>query len=378
MRIAVVKERRPLERRVAATPDTVKKFIGMGLEVVIESGAGEDAAMPDEAYSEAGGRVVPDTASALAEADIVLKVQRPLGPGEGEIDETALLKEGSTLVGLLAPYEAPDQMQIYAKRRVTAFSLERLPRITRAQSMDALSSQANLAGYKAVLDAASEFGRAFPLMMTAAGTVAPARVLVLGAGVAGLQAIATARRLGAIVTANDVRPEVKEQVESLGANFLEVEGDTQESGTGTGGYAKEMSETYLKRQAEAVTQALKKTDIVIWTALVPGKRAPTLVTEEMVQVMKPGSVIVDLAVEQGGNCALSRPGEVVEAQRVRIVGHRNVPSRIAVDASSLYARNLLNFLTPMIKQETQTLDIKWDDEIIAATALTWGGEVVTA
>jgi H+-translocating NAD(P) transhydrogenase subunit alpha len=373
MKIAIPKERRPQEARVAASPDTVKRMIAMGLEVAVETGAGAGAAFPDSALATVGATVLPDAASALAGADIVLKVQRPLI--ENGVNELTGMKEGAVLIGMLQPLQHPDEVAAYAKAGVTAFAMELIPRITRAQSMDVLSSQANLAGYRAVLDAASEFGRAFPMMMTAAGTVAPARVLVMGAGVAGLQAIATARRLGAIVSATDVRAAAKEQVESLGASFLTVDLEAMKAAETTTGYAKEMSEDFQRRQREHVHEALKKIDVVICTALIPGRKAPVLITAAMVADMKPGSVIVDLAVEQGGNCEGSRPGEVVTtANGVRLVGHANVPSRIAVDASQLYARNLLNFLALIVKDKALTIDAA--DEIIKGTLLTRDGAVV--
>ncbi len=376
MKISIAKERRPHERRVAGTPDTVKRLVGQGLEVVVETGAGAGAAFPDEAFRAVGATIAPDAASALGAGEIVLKVDRPLRAGEGTLDELALLQRGAVLVGLLQPLQRPEDIEAYAEAGLTAFAMELIPRITRAQSMDVLSSQSNLAGYRAVLDAASEFGRAFPMMMTAAGTIPPTRVLVMGAGVAGLQAIATARRLGAVVSATDVRLAAKEQVESLGATFLVVDLEAMRAMETAGGYAKEMGEDFARRQREHVAEALKKTDIVICTALVPGRKAPVLITGEMVGAMRPGSVIVDLAVEQGGNCAGSVAGEVaITANGVRIVGHANVPSRIAVDASQLYAKNLLNFLALIIDKDN-TLKIDTADEIVKATLLTRDGAVV--
>ena len=376
MKISIAKERRPDERRVAATPDTVKRFVGQGLEVVVEAGAGSGAAYSAEAYRTAGATIAPDAAAALIAGDIVLKVQRPLLAGEGTLDELALLKRGAVLVGLLQPLQRPEDAKAYAAAGIAAFAMELVPRITRAQAMDVLSSQANLAGYKAVLDAAAEFGRAFPMMMTAAGTIAPARALVMGAGVAGLQAIATARRLGAIVSATDVRLAAKEQVESLGATFLVVDIEAMRAMETEGGYAKEMGAEFARRQREHVTEALKKTDIVICTALVPGRKAPVLITRDMVAVMRQGSVVVDLAVEQGGNCEGSVLGQVATTENgVRIVGHANVPSRIAVDASALYAKNLLNFLA-LIVDKDKALKIDTADEIVKATLLTRDGAVV--
>jgi NAD(P) transhydrogenase subunit alpha len=377
MRIAVLKERRPHERRVAATPDTVKKLIGLGAEVVVEAGAGMGSATPDEQFAEAGATIAPDAVSAAKDADIVLKVQRPLTAAEGGPDELAALKLGAMLIGLLAPYQNKEQVDAYAKQGVTAFAMELLPRISRAQSMDVLSSQANLAGYKAVLDAAAEFGRAFPMMMTAAGTVAPAKVLVMGAGVAGLQAIATARRLGAIVSATDVRLAAKEQVESLGGKFVMVEDEESKQAETAGGYAKEMSDAYKQKQAALIRETLKKQDIAICTAQIPGRKAPVLISADMVAEMRPGSVIVDLAVEQGGNCPLSKVGEIVTtANGVKVVGHVNVPSRLAVDTSALYAKNLFNFLGLIIDKKEKVIKLDWNDEIIKGTALTRDGQVV--
>lgn len=376
MKIGVAKERRPDEARVAVSPDTVKKYVGLGLSVVIESGAGAGANIPDEAFRAAGAEIAPDEAAALKDADLILKVQRPLTAAEGGPDELALMKSGAVLVGLLSPYGAKETVQHYAARGLVSFAVEFMPRISRAQSMDVLSSQSNLAGYKAVIDAAAEFGRAFPMMMTAAGTIAPARVMVMGAGVAGLQAIATARRLGAIVCATDVRPAAKEQVESLGATFVAVEDEEFRQAETAAGYAKEMSDAYKQKQAALIAETIKKQDVVVTTALIPGRKAPVLVTEAMVKTMKPGSVIVDLAVEQGGNCPLAEPGKVVAKHGVKIVGHLNLPSRLAADASSLYARNLLAFVTLMIDKETKGLKIDWEDEIIKGTGLTRDGKVV--
>jgi NAD(P) transhydrogenase subunit alpha len=375
MKIAIPKERRAYERRVAATPDTVKKYRALGYDVAVEANAGAEASYPDDYYAAAGATIAPDAGLAMRDADIVLKVQRPMNAGEG-LNEIGFLKPGTVLIGMLNPYAARADLDLYARNHITALAMELMPRITRAQSMDVLSSQSSLAGYKAVLDAAAEFGRAFPMMMTAAGTVPPARVLVMGAGVAGLQAIATAKRLGAIVSATDVRPAAKEQVESLGAAFVMVESEETKQAETSGGYAKEMSEDYQRRQAALIAETIKKQDIVICTALIPGRAAPRLISEEMLHSMKPGSVVVDLAVEQGGNCALSEAGKVVEAFGVRIIGHRNVPGRIAVDASALYARNLLNFMTMITAREGGRLMIDWNDEILRAVTLTHDGAVV--
>ena len=376
MKIGIAKERRAHELRVAVSPDTVKKLIALGAEVVVETGAGLGAAYTDASLADAGAKIVSDEKSAIGDADIVLKVQRPLTAAEGGPDEMALLKSGAMLVGILAPYAARDQVAAYASQGVNAFAMEFMPRITRAQTMDVLSSQANLAGYRAVIEAATVFGRALPMMMTAAGTVAPARVFVMGAGVAGLQAIATARRLGAIVSATDVRPASKEQVKSLGATFVAVEDDEFKQAETTAGYAKPMSAEYQKKQAALVAETIKKQDIVITTALIPGRPAPVLVTEDMVKSMRQGSVIVDLAVEQGGNCPVSEAGKVVVKHGVSLVGYLNMPSHIAVDASALYARNLLSFLTPLIDKTSKTLKINWDDEIVKGTALTREGKIV--
>src|SRR5271168_2186580 len=374
MKVAVVKERRAFEHRVAASPDTVKRMIGMGLQVVVESGAGEGAWFSDAAFAEAGASIAADEATALGDADIVLKVQRPLIGSEGGIDELALFKRRAVLIGLLQP--AQNAAEAYAGAGIAAFAMELVPRITRAQAMDVLSSQANLAGYKAVVDAAAEFGRAFPMMMTAAGTIKAARILVMGAGVAGLQAIATGRRLGAIVSATDVRAAAKEQVESLGATFITVDDEAAGAAETAQGYAREMGEDYQRRQREKITEALKRTDVVICTALIPGRRAPVLLSEAMIAELAPGSIVVDLAIKAGGNVEGSRPGEIVTtANGVKIIGHVNVPSRIAADASQLYARNLLSFLTLIVDKDGR-LAIDADDEIIRATLLTRNGAVV--
>ena len=375
MKLAIPKERRAHERRVAVTPDTVKKLIALGLDVVVESGAGLGSAITDDDYRSAGAVVAAEETQTLGNADIVLKVQRPLTAAEG-LDEYAMMKPGTLLIGMLAPYQNPDAIRDYARGKIDAFAMELVPRITRAQAMDVLSSQANLAGYRAVLDAAYEFGRAFPMMMTAAGTIPPARIFVMGTGVAGLQAIATAKRLGGVVSATDVRPAAKEQVQSLGASFVMVDSEETKQAETAGGYAKEMSDEYKRAQALLIAETIRKQDVVICTALIPGRKAPVLVTAEMVETMKPGSVIIDLAVEQGGNCPLSRPGEVVEHHGVKIVGHWNMPSRIAVDASALYARNLLAFLTPLIDKEGGGLKIDWADPIVAGTALTREGRII--
>ena len=369
MKIAVLKETEAGERRVAASAETVKKFIALGATVAVEAGAGAGASIADSDYAAAGASV-GSRSDALKDAGIVLAVQ---GPEPGSL---AGMKAGALLVGALDPFGKRERVAAYAQGGLEALAMEWMPRITRAQSMDILSSQANLAGYKAVLDAASEYGRGFPMMMTAAGTVAAARVFVMGVGVAGLQAIATARRLGAIVSATDVRAATKEQIESLGAKAVFVESVAGIEGEGKGGYATEMSDEYKAAQAELVSAHIAKQDIVITTALIPGKPAPRLISDAQLQTMRPGSVIVDLAVEQGGNVEGSRAGEIVETHGVRIVGHKNVPSRLAADASALYARNLYNFLSAFWDSETKAPILPAEDEIVKGVRLTEGGKIV--
>ena len=368
MKLAVIRERRDAEKRVAASPETVKKLIGLGFDVIMESDAGLAASMPNTEFEAAGAKIAPDLAAAVKDADVIFSVQGMDGADAGKA------KKGALQLASLNPFVEGDRLKAYAEAGLTAVAMEFVPRITRAQSMDVLSSQSNLAGYKAVVDAAEAYGRAFPMMMTAAGTVAPAKVMVMGAGVAGLQAIATAKRLGAIVSATDVRPAAKEQVESLGGKFVMVEDEETADAETSGGYAKEMSDEYKAKQAKLIADTLAKQDIAITTALIPGRPAPELITEEMVKSMKPGSVIVDLAVEMGGNCALSKAGEAVEAHGVTILGHRNVPSRLAADASALYARNLLHFITPHVKEGA--LDVDYEDEIVAESVVTKDGAIV--
>lgn len=370
MKVAILKERHADETRVAATPDTVKKMIGLGLSPAVEAGAGVASSFLDEAYEDAGAKIAKTARAALKDADVVLKVRGP------SANELKAFPRGVLLAAMLDAYDEGGTLERYAQAGVDAFAMELMPRITRAQSMDVLSSQSNLAGYRAVIDAAGAFTRAMPMMMTAAGTIAPARVLVMGAGVAGLQAIATAKRLGAIVSATDVRPAAKEQVESLGANFVMIESEETKEAETAGGYAREMSEDYQRQQAELIAKTITKQDMVICTALIPGRPAPLLVSEAMVRSMRPGSVVVDLAVERGGNCALAKAGETVEVAGVRILGHLNVPGRVAVDASALYSKNLLNFLTPLINPDSGALAIDWDDEIIQGTAITRDGHIV--
>ena len=367
MKIAVAAETDAGEPRVAAVPDTVKKLLALGAEVAVMPGAGVKAGVPDAEYTAAGATVTSD---ALNNADIVLLVRRP------QASELLRLKKGALVIAIMDPYGNDAAIKQMADAGLTAFAMELMPRITRAQSMDVLSSQANLAGYRAVIDAAEKYGRALPMMMTAAGTVPAAKVFIMGVGVAGLQAIATARRLGAIVTATDVRPATKEQVESLGAKFLAVEDEEFKNAQTAGGYAKEMSKEYQAKQAALVTEHIKKQDIVITTALIPGRPAPRLITKEMVDSMRPGSVIIDLAVERGGNVEGARPGEVVQSGPAKIVGHLNVPGRLAASASALYAKNLLTFLETMIDKKEKKLAVNWDDEIIKGTMLTRDGAVV--
>ncbi|HUI97595.1 MAG TPA: Re/Si-specific NAD(P)(+) transhydrogenase subunit alpha [Xanthobacteraceae bacterium] len=367
MKIAIPAEIDPAEPRVAATPDTVKKMIALGAEVAVEPGAGVDSGILDADYTAAGAAM---SADAVSGADVVLKVRRPTS------EELKRYKKGALVFAIMDPYGNDAALKAMADADVVGFAMELMPRITRAQVMDVLSSQANLSGYRAVIDAGAEFGRAFPMMMTAAGTVPAARVFVMGAGVAGLQAIATARRLGAVVSATDVRPAAKEQVESLGAKFIAVEDDEFKQAETAAGYAKEMSKEYQAKQAALVAEHIKKQDVVITTALIPGRPAPKLITAEMVRSMKPGSIIVDLAVERGGNVEGAKPGGVADINGVKIVGHLNVPGRLAASSSGLYARNLLSFLDILVDKKAKALAVNWDDEIVKATALTRDGAVV--
>lgn len=360
------------EPRIGLTPETVKKLIKQGAGVTVRSGAGLRSHFSDQDYSAAGAKIAKTDAEAVADADIVLTVRRP---------SPALvnaMKKGASLIGMLDPFSDADGLDALAKSGVALFAMELMPRISRAQSMDVLSSQSNLAGYKAVVDAAAAFERALPMMMTAAGTVPAARVFVMGVGVAGLQAIATARRLGAIVTATDVRPAVKEQVASLGAKFIAVEDEEFKQAETAAGYAKEMSDAYKKKQAALVAEHVKNQDIVITTALIPGRPAPKLISKEMIESMRPGSIIVDLAVERGGNAELARPGEIAEHKGVRIFGKLNLPGSVPVNASSLYARNLQAFVEPLIDKERKTLAINWDDELVKGTLIARNGAIVNA
>jgi NAD(P) transhydrogenase subunit alpha len=372
MKFGIPAETRSQEKRVAASPETIKKLTAAGHHtVLVQSGAGLAASIPDDQFTAAGATIVASAAEVYAQADIVLKVRGP------DANELAQLKSGQTLIGLLNPHNK-DGIAALAEAGVNGFAMEALPRISRAQSMDVLSSQANVAGYKAVLMAANAYGKMMPMLMTAAGTVKAARVVIMGVGVAGLQAIATAKRLGAVVEATDVRPETKEQVESLGGKFIDVPltDAEKELAKGQGGYARDMGEDYKKRQAALVAERIKQADIVITTALIPGRPAPVLVTEDMVKSMKPGSVIVDMAVEQGGNCPLSELDKTVVKHGVTLIGVANIPSLVAADSSALYARNLLNLLNLMHDAKTGEFKINREDEIIAGTLVCAGGEVL--
>ena len=360
------------EPRIGLTPETVKKLVKAGAEITICSGAGERSHFPDQDYAAAGAKIAKSDAEAVSNADIVLTVRRP------DLAITKTMKKGASLIGMLDPFSDADGLDALAKSGVSLFSMELMPRITRAQSMDVLSSQSNLAGYKAVVDAAAAFERALPVMMTAAGTVPAARVFVMGVGVAGLQAIATARRLGAIVSATDVRPAVKEQVASLGAKFIAVDDEEFKQAETAGGYAKEMSDAYKKKQAELIAEHIKGQDIIITTALIPGRRAPKLISKQMIESMKPGSIIVDLAAERGGNTELTQPGGIVEHNGVRILGRLNLPGTVPVNASSLYARNLQAFIEPLIDKQTKNLAINWDDELVKGTLIARDGAIVNA
>jgi NAD(P) transhydrogenase subunit alpha len=358
------------EPRIGLTPETVKKLVKSGAEVTVRSGAGLRSHFSDQEYADAGAKIAKSDADAVAKADVVFTVRRP------PLALANAMKKGAALIGMLDPFSDAEGLDALAKTGVALFAMELMPRITRAQSMDVLSSQSNLAGYKAVADAAAAFEGALPMMMTAAGTVPAAKVFVMGAGVAGLQAIATARRLGAIVTATDVRPAAKEQVESLGAKFVAVEDEEFKQAETAGGYAKEMSDEYKKKQAALVTDHVKNQDIVVTTALIPGRPAPKLISKAMVESMRPGSIIVDLAAERGGNTELTKPGEIAEHKGVRIFGKLNLSGELPVNASSLYARNLQAFINPFIDKEKKTLAIDWDDELARGTAIARDGAIV--
>ncbi|MBF35093.1 MAG: NAD(P)(+) transhydrogenase (Re/Si-specific) subunit alpha [Hyphomonadaceae bacterium] len=369
MKLTILKETSPGETRVAATPESVKKLVGLDHTVTIETGAGVAAGFPDKAFSDEGATIASSASEALNGADLLMKVRAP------SAEESASYPEGLTVIALMNPFGMGDLADAFNAKKLNTLAMEFTPRITRAQSMDALSSQSNLAGYRAMIEGAALYGRALPMMMTAAGTVAPAKVFVMGAGVAGLQAIATARRLGGVVTATDVRPAAKEQVASLGAKFIAVENEEFKEAETAGGYAKEMSDDYKKQQAELTATHIAKQDIVITTALIPGRPAPELVTEDMVKAMKPGAVIIDMAVATGGNCKLSKPDEVVDVNGVKVAGLSTLPARLPADTSSLYAKNLVAFL-PLITAEDGSLNLETDDEIVTAMILTKGGETV--
>jgi NAD(P) transhydrogenase subunit alpha len=360
------------EPRIGLTPETVKKLVKAGATVTVRSGAGLRSHFSDQDYSDAGAKIAKTDADAVSGADVVFTVRRP------PLDIAKAMKKGAALIGMLDPFADAEGLDALAKTGVALFAMELMPRITRAQSMDVLSSQSNLAGYKAVVDASAAFERALPMMMTAAGTVPAARVFVMGVGVAGLQAIATARRLGAIVTATDVRPAVKEQVASLGAKFIAVEDEEFKQAETAGGYAKEMSAEYKKKQADLVAEHVKNQDIVITTALIPGRPAPQLISKAMIESMRPGSIIMDLAAERGGNAELTKPGEIAEHKGVRIFGPLNLAGQVPVNASSLYARNLQAFVEPFIDKETKVLAIDWDDELAKGTAIARDGAIVNA
>ena len=368
MRAYILKESES-ELRVSASPDSVKKMVELGISVNIQTAAGQNSNFSDESYQANGAEIFNNT-SEISNADIIIKVNKPTD------DEISLMKEGSLFIGSLDPYNSRETLNKLRDKGVTSFAMELMPRITRAQSMDILSSQSNLAGYKAVIDATYLFNKAMPMMMTAAGTIAPAKVMVFGAGVAGLQAIATAKRLGAIVSATDVRMAAKEQVESLGGKFVMVEDDETQDAETSGGYAKEMSDEFKAKQAKLISDTLATQDIAICTALIPGKKAPILISEEQVRSMKPGSIIIDLAAESGGNCECSVAGETKEVGGVHVVGSKDITSTISEDASALFSKNILNFLTLLIDSESKSISIDWDDEIIQGILVTKNNEIV--
>ena len=367
MQISALKENFNNENRVALTPDTIKLFQRLGLEVLIEDGAGNNSGYPNDLYEANGAKIVSRDQCLKANICLCVKI-----PNDNDLQQ---LNENTVLIGILNPYENKKYFNTLNEKKIISCCMELIPRISRAQSMDVLSSQANLAGYRSVIDAAEQFGKAFPMMMTAAGRVNPAKVMVLGVGVAGLQAIATAKRLGAVVSATDVRSATKEQVESLGGKFIMVEDEESTNAETEGGYAKEMSDDYIQKQAKLIAETIAKQDIVICTALIPGKKAPVLISQEMVESMASGSVVVDLAVEAGGNCPLSKEGEVVDHGGVKIVGYANVPGRVAKDASALYAKNIFNFLSLIINKDDKKINFNWEDEIVNAVTLTHEGKL---
>ena len=375
MKISIPRENRDGETRIAASPEVVKKFTGMGFEVTIESGAGLNSGFTDKIFEDVGANIASDTKATLKDADIIFKIQR-LMTSKDKIDEISMCKKDAMVISHMSALSSKTDIEEYAKASITTFAMDLMPRISRAQSMDVLSSQSNLSGYQAVIKGANNFNSAFPMMMTAAGTVAPAKVFIMGVGVAGLQAIATAKRMGAIVTAYDVRAATKEQVESLGGKFLIVDEEAMKEAETSGGYAKEMTEDYKKKEQDVIKNHIKDQDIVITTALIPGRPAPKLVTKEMVNSMRTGSVIVDLAVETGGNCELAKRNEVVDADGVKIVGYDNLPGELPKDASTLFAKNLLNFLSPHVNKESKSLELDWEDETVKNTLVTKDGSVV--
>jgi|TARA_S200000501_G_scaffold371697_1_gene415313 NAD(P) transhydrogenase subunit alpha len=376
MKISIPKENRKGETRVAASPEVVRKFVSMGFSVTIESGAGLNAGFTDEIFKDAGAEIAADTKSTLENADLVFKIQR-LMTSNDSMNEISMCKKDSMILSHMSALSTKKDSEEYAKASLTTFAMDLMPRISRAQSMDVLSSQSNLSGYQAVIKGADNFNSAFPMMMTAAGTVAPAKVFIMGVGVAGLQAIATAKRMGAIVTAYDVRAATKEQVESLGGKFLIVDEEAMKEAETSGGYAKEMTEEYKKKEQEVIKKHISDQDIVITTALIPGRPAPRLVTAEMVKSMRTGTVIVDLAAEMGGNCELTKRNEVFDADGVKIVGYDNLPGELPKDASTLFAKNLLNFLSPHFNSETKKLELDWEDETVKNTLVTKGGNIVS-
>ena len=376
MKISIPKENRKGETRVAASPEVVRKFISMGFSVTIESGAGLNAGFTDEIFKDVGAEIAVDTKSTLENADLVFKIQR-LMTSSDSINEISMCKKNAMILSHMSALSTKKYSEEYAKASLTTFAMDLMPRISRAQSMDVLSSQSNLSGYQAVIKGADNFNSAFPMMMTAAGTVAPAKVFIMGVGVAGLQAIATAKRMGAIVTAYDVRAATKEQVESLGGKFLIVDEEAMKEAETSGGYAKEMTEEYKKKEQEVIKKHISDQDIVITTALIPGRPAPRLVTAEMVKSMRTGTVIVDLAAEMGGNCELTKRNEVFDADGVKIVGYDNLPGELPKDASTLFAKNLLNFLSPHFNNETKKLELDWEDETVKNTLVTKDGNIVS-
>ena len=376
MKISIPKENREGETRVAASPEVIRKFVSMGFDITVESGAGLNSGFTDEIFKDAGAEIASDTKSTLENADLIFKIQRLMTSNDA-IDEISMCKKDAMVLSHMSALSTKKDSEEYAKASLTTFAMDLMPRISRAQSMDVLSSQSNLSGYQAVIKGADNFNSAFPMMMTAAGTVAPAKVFVMGVGVAGLQAIATAKRMGAIVTAYDVRAATKEQVESLGGKFLIVDEEAMKEAETSGGYAKEMTEEYKKKEQDVIKKHISDQDIVITTALIPGRPAPKLVTAEMVKLMRTGSVIVDLAAEMGGNCELTKRNQIFDADGIKIVGFDNLPGELPKDASTLFAKNLLNFLSPHVNAESKSLDLDWEDETVKNTLVTKDGNIVS-